>query len=78
MHGDVLKEQLYQQLDDLHETFDMQIRAVDKIANGMGIESTSLKQQNGDFVITPLLLGLAQVLNAKVYLLTNKNFMEGH
>jgi hypothetical protein len=78
MHGDVLKEELYKQLDDLHETFDMQIRAVDKIANKMGIESTSLKQQNGDFVITPLLLGLAQVLNAKVYLVTHKNFMEGH
>ncbi len=78
MQGDVLKEQLYQQLDDLHETFDMQIRAVDKIANSMGIEPTELKQQNGDFVITPLLLGLAQVLNAKVYLLNNKDWLEGH
>ncbi len=71
MHGDVARQQLYKQLDGLQATFDTQIECVAKIADGLGIDSTELKQQNGDFVITPMLLGLAQVLNAKVHLLTN-------
>ncbi len=66
-------DDLIRQLDGLQATFNTQIDAVCKIADGMGIDSTELKQQNGDFVITPMLLGLAQVLNAKAYLLTHKN-----
>ncbi len=71
MHGDVAREQLSQQLENLHEMFDMQIGSVIKIADEKKIEPTDLRQQNGDFVIAPLLLGLAQVLNAKAHLLTN-------
>ncbi len=33
MHGDAVREQLSQQLDTLHEMFDMQIGSVIKIAD---------------------------------------------
>ncbi len=67
---------LIKQLNGLQEMFVMQLEVVTKMADDKGVEPTDLRQANGDFIITPLLLGLAQVLNARAYLLIHKNSLE--
>ncbi len=64
---------LIRQLNGLQDMIIMQLDVVTKLADDKGIEPTDLRQANGDFIITPLLLGLSQVLNAKGYLLIHKN-----
>jgi hypothetical protein len=66
-------DDLIRQLNGLQDMIIMQLDVVTKIADEKGIEPTDLRQANGDFIITPLLLGLAQVLNARAYLLIHKN-----
>ncbi len=64
---------LIKQLNGLQEMFVMQLEVVTKMADDKGIEPTDLRQANGDFIVTQILLGLSQVLNAKAYLLIHKN-----
>lgn len=68
-HDNIRK--LDKQLDGVIDLFCMQLEAIEKIAQSMNINPIELKQSNGEFVLAPILIGLAQALNAKAHLLTN-------
>lgn len=64
-------DDLYLQLERLMESIDEQIYEVGELALELGCRTTQVKTVSGEFMITPLLITKAQVLNAMVTLQTS-------
>jgi len=65
------KRLLNAQLSDLAETIDEQMNVVEREAHMKGVHPSELMYSDGQYILPPLLVAMAQVLNARVHL--NKN-----